>query len=131
MTTANIRRVLRRILQPIGPKVCFPEDLPQGELSGERTVIAVSSNAPGKYFASCIATVSLCVPDLSKGVAALSRLGELEKTAVEMFADGVEGDFGDDNYYISLKAHSIEDDAQLRCHYVCLKLLFETLNVMN
>lgn len=36
-----------------------------------------------------------------------------------------------DNYLVSLQKHGIEKDAQMRCHYVSLKILFETLNVIN
>lgn len=131
LTTADIRRILHRALKPLGMDICYAEDLPEGELTKERAAIAVSGSELGKVWADCIASISLCVPDLKNGTASLTRLGKLEKAALEIFSDGFADSYGVDNYLVSLQKHGIEKDAQMRCHYVSLKILFETLNVIN
>lgn len=120
-----------RMLQVFGMVVCYGEDLPDGELTEERAAIATSSGEPGKIWDGCIVSVSLCVPDLTNGVASLSRLSELESDALRMFIDGITGEWNGDHYLITLQKHGIEADTQMRCHYVALKLLFETLNIKN
>lgn len=131
LTTADIRRIMFRKLQAFGMDVCYGEDLPEGELTEEHAAIATSGSEAGKIWADCIVTISLCVPDLTSGVAALSRLAELEAIALQEYGDGVVGEWNDDHYLITLQRHAIEADKQMRCHYVSLKLLFETLNVKN
>lgn len=131
LTTADIRRIMRRTLLHFGMEVCYGEDLPKGELAEERAAIAMSNAKPGKIWDDCIVTISLCVPDIESGVASLTRLAELETEALQMFTDGIVGEWNEDHYFITLKHHGIEADAQMRCHYVSLKLLFETLNIKN
>lgn len=131
LTTTDIRRIMYRTLQVFGMEVCYGEDLPEGELTEERAAIATSSGEPGKIWEDCMVTISLCVPDLASGVAALTRLDELEKAALQLFADGITGEWNGNHYLISLQKHGVEADKQIRCHYVSIKVLFETLNVKN
>ena len=131
LTTTDIKKIVRRIVKPLNIDTYYSEDLPKGEITQERCVIATSSDKYGKVWADCIVTISLCVPDITTNVANLSRLSQLEKAAVEMLHSGIVGEYNDESYYIELTSNSIENDTQFKCHYVGIKLMFETLNIIK
>lgn len=131
LDTTDIRKIIRGYIVQFGMPVCYTEDLPDGELKEQRAVIATSSMDYGKIWASCIVTVSICVPDLQPNMADLTTLAKHEGKAVALFRDGIVGEYHGDSYSVSLKGNAIENDSSLRCHYVALKLVFETLNVIN
>ena len=54
---------------------------------------------------------------------------ELERKAREMFKDGIVGQYDGSWYRYSSESIGIEEDKELCCYYVNVKLLFETLNV--
>lgn len=129
ITTADIRRIMYGILSPLGLPVHYKEDIPKGEITDERIIIVTSGEGYGKIWATCIVTISICVPDPTPNVANLTRLSYYEDEALKMFKDSIVGGYKGDNYVISLQKNGIEEDRQMRCHYVNLKLSFEVLNV--
>lgn len=63
------------------------------------------------------------------GKADLIRLNELERKGKKMFKDGVVGQYDGSWYRYSSETIGIEEDKELCCYYVNVKLLFEVLNV--
>lgn len=129
ITTADIRRIMYGILSQWGLPIHYKEDLPMGEITDERIIIVTSGEGYGKIWTTCIVTISICVPDPTPNVANLTKLDVYEKQSIKMFKDGMVGDYKGDNYVISLQKNGIEEDRQMKCHYVNLKLSFEVLNV--
>ena len=91
-------------------------------------VIHSKKQQPGTYWKKSFVEVNLCVPDLKKGEANTIRLNELEKEAQELF-DGVTGHYDGVSYFYSIDSIGTEEDTDLKCHYVNVRLLFEVLNV--
>lgn len=129
ITTADIRRIMYGILSSWGLPIHYKEDLPMGEITDERIIIVTSGEGYGKIWTTCIVTISICVPDPTPNDANLTKLDVYEKQSIKMFKDGMVGDYKGDNYVISLQKNGIEEDRQMKCHYVNLKLSFEVLNV--
>lgn len=129
LTVTDIKIVMRGIAETLGlTNVVFPEEIPLGEISEERTVIATSKESMGKIWASCIVTMSVLVPDVGSGIANLSRIHSLEQSLLPEFREGMVGSRTGNDYSVTLQDISVEADAKLRCHYVCIKLMFEILN---
>ena len=95
----------------------------------ERIVIYPKTQQPDAYWEKGYVEVNLCVPVTKTGKANLIRLNELERKAREMFKDGIVGQYDGSWYRYSSESIGIEEDKELCCYYVNVKLLFETLNV--
>lgn len=129
LTVTDIKIVMRGIAESFGmTNIVFPEELPLGEISEERTIIATSKESMGKIWASCIVTMSVLVPDVSNGIANLSRIRAIEQKLLPEFREGVVGSTNGNDYSVTLQDISVEADVKLRCHYVCIKLMFDILN---
>ena len=104
-------------------------NIPEGEVKTERIVIYPKTQQPDAYWEKGYVEVNLCVPVTNTGKANLIRLNELERKAREMFKDGIVGQYDGSWYRYSSESLGIEEDKELCCYYVNVKLLFETLNV--
>lgn len=104
-------------------------NIPEGEVKTERIVIYPKTQQPDAYWEKGYVEVNLCVPVTKTGKANLIRLNELERKAREMFKDGIVGQCDGSWYRYSSESIGIEEDKELCCYYVNVKLLFETLNV--
>ena len=104
-------------------------NIPEGEVKTERIVIYPKTQQPDAYWEKGYVEVNLYVPVTKTGKANLIRLNELERKAREMFKDGIVGQYDGSWYRYSSESLGIEEDKELCCYYVNVKLLFETLNV--
>ena len=105
-------------------------NIPEGEVKTERIVIYPKTQQPDAYWEKGYVEVNLYVPVTKTGKANLIRLNELERKAREMFKDGIVGQYDGSWYRYSSESLGIEEDKELCCYYVNVKLLFETLNVI-
>lgn len=128
IVTTDIANILYRDCQTFGIDIVPHGKKLTGELKSERIVIHSKSQQPGTYWKKSFVEVNLCVPDLKKGEANTIRLNELEKEAQELF-DGVTGHYDRVSYFYSIDSIGTEEDTDLKCHYVNVRLLFEVLNV--
>lgn len=101
-------------------------DEPQGEILTERIIIHTKPQAPGTYWEKNFLEVNLCVPDVN-GDKNKTRTDELEKEA-KAFFDKV-GEYDGSHYIYSWDRIGTEEDINLKCHYVNVRVLFEVLNV--
>lgn len=128
IVTTDIANILYRDCQTFGIDIVPHGKKLTGELKSERIVIHVKKQQPETYWKKSFVEVNLCVPDLKRGEANTIRLNELEKQAQELF-DGVTGRYDEVSYLYSIDSIGTEEDTDLRCHYVNIRLLFEVLNV--
>lgn len=128
IVTTDIANILYRDCQIFGIDIVPHGKKLMGELKSERIVIHSKNQQPGTYWKKSFVEVNLCVPDLKKGEANTIRLNELEKQAQELF-DGVTGRYDGVSYFYSIDSIGTEEDTDLKCHYVNVRLLFEVLNV--
>lgn len=128
IVTTDIANILYRDCQPFGIDIVPHGKKLTGELKSERIVIHAKKQQPETYWKKSFVEVNLCVPDLKRGEANTIRLNELEKQAQELL-DGVTGRYDEVSYFYSIDSIGTEEDTDLRCHYVNIRLLFEVLNV--
>lgn len=103
--------------------------IPDGVVTSERVVILPKEQTPQTYWKKCFVEVNICVPDVSDGVAELSRLQALERQAQRVFGDGVAGEYDSAAYLFTIESISgVNRDDSMRCHYVNVRLLFQVLN---
>jgi hypothetical protein len=106
--------------------------IPQGSLKAERIVIVPDETVTGRYWSRNFTEVNFCVPDLMiNGVfmADRQRLKVLSREAVRFFEDWEPGVYDGSTYMYSMSSVGTERDAEIVCHFVNVKLLFNVLNV--
>lgn len=127
IVTTDIANILYRDCKVFGIDIVPQGKTLTGELKSERIVIHAKKQQPGKYWKKSFAEVNLCVPDLSENEANSIRLQELEREAMKRF-DSV-GSYDGTAYLYSIESIGTEEDTDLKCHHVNVRVLFEVLNV--
>lgn len=134
IVTADIGNILYRDCKVFGIEEIYqkgnippiPAD-PDYRLGTERIVIRTKSQTSGMYWKKGFVEVNLCVPDIDVDSANLIRLAELERQAMKVL-DGVVNSYDGTTYCYSIDSIETEADTALKCHYINIKILFETLN---
>ncbi|WP_347020862.1 hypothetical protein [Bacteroides finegoldii] len=130
IVTTDIANIIFKDCKAFGISEMYQRgNIPEGEVKTERIVIYPKAQQPDAYWERGYVEVNLCVPVTKTGKANLIRLNELERNAREMFKDGIVGQYDGSWYRYSSESIGIEEDKELCCYYVNVKLLFETLNV--
>lgn len=127
IVTTDIANILYRDCKAFGIYIVPQGKTLTGELKSERIVIHSKKQQPGKYWKKSFAEVNLCVPDFQENEANSIRLQELEREAMKRF-DAI-GSYDGTTYRYSIESIGTEEDTNLKCHYVNVRILFEVLNV--
>lgn len=128
IVTTDIGNILYRDCKAFGIEVYQKGNIPAGEVTTERVIIRTKSQSPETYWKKGFVEVNLCVPDIKPDTANLIRLGELERQANSVLNDVVSS-YDGTRYRYSIDSIGTEADTALKCHYVNVRILFETLNV--
>lgn len=105
--------------------------IPVGKVNRERiVVITPPEQTPDTYWENCFVAVNLCVPDI-KGEANLRRLDELERAAKARFKEWTYGTYDGSAYRYRYENIGREEDVNLGCHYIYIRVLFRVLNIKN
>jgi hypothetical protein len=100
---------------------------PIGEVKTERIVIhAPSSDTPETTWDKSFANVNLVVPD-KNGKKDITRLQKLQRIA-KANLDDIFGRFDGTGYSYEIASCGTEQDVDLKCNYVNVKILFNVLN---
>lgn len=100
--------------------------VPRGEVVQPRIVVHVDAPSDDKHFRECFLNVNICVPDIGE-MADLTTLGEYEREAWNFFEALSEAQYDGDWYGYEPQSATVESDAEMRCHYVNVKVLFFVL----
>lgn len=130
IVTTDIANIIFKDCKSFGISEMYQRgNILEGKVKTERIVIYPKTQQPDAYWEKGYVEVNLCVPVTKTGKANLIRLNELERKAREVFKDGIVGQYDGSWYRYSSESIGIEEDKELCCYYVNVKLLFETLNV--
>ena len=130
IVTTDIANIIFKDCKSFGISEMYQRgNILEGKVKTERIVIYPKTQQPDAYWEKGYVEVNLCVPVTKTGKANLIRLNELERKAREMFKDGIVGQYDGSWYRYSSESIGIEEDKELCCYYVNVKLLFETLNI--
>lgn len=130
IATTDIANIIFKDCKSFGISEVYQRgNIPEGKVNAERIVVYPKTQQPDIYWERGYVEVNLCVPLSRSGKTNLIRLNELERKAKEMFKDGVVGQYDGSWYRYSSETIGIEEDKELCCYYVNVKLLFEVLNV--
>lgn len=136
ITKADIENILLDVCEPFGITDVTTEpptldDKTGDGLSKEMLEIFVKKEGDGKLWLPRFADVNVCIPDFKSGRQNAPRLEEVERIAGQLFpktyASGV---LDGSRYRFKRDSIGIEQDKPLRCHYVNVRILFETINVI-
>jgi hypothetical protein len=128
ITTSDVANIVFAKCRDFGiSKIYQKGGIPLGKVTDERIVIIAKGNVASTYWKKGFVEVNLNVPNIS-GEANLVRLNALERMAYSIF-DSYSGKFDSSVYHVSIYTSSIEEDSELGCHFVNIRLLFEILNV--
>jgi hypothetical protein len=133
IVTSDIGDILYRdcksLLGTFGIKELYQSpNTPIGEIITERIVIIPpKGNTPEKYWEKSFANINIVVPD-KKGKEDMTRLQNLQRVARAKFNDRC-GEFDGTGYTYGIASNGIEEDTDLKCHYVNIKILFNALNI--
>lgn len=100
---------------------------PKKKVDTDRIVVIAKSLSPDSYWTKGFIEVNFCVPDY-KDNANLKRLNELERYALKTLEYRT-GEFDGTRYRYSIESNGVEEDSELSCHFVNVRILFEVLNV--
>jgi len=128
IVSSDIANILYRDCKAFGIQIVPDGETLTGEITSERIVIHAKSQQPGKIWKKGFVEVNLCVPDLGINSSNTIRLQQLERQAQSLL-DDIIGSYDGTHYYYSIANIGREQDTDLKCHYVNVRLLFEILNV--
>lgn len=127
ITQGDIAKILVMDCKALGLPVYQMGNTPEGKVTKERVVVIPKKGSLDTYWEKCYVEVNLCAPD-KNGLADIPRLDELERRAVSLLKSSC-GVYDETRYRYSKDSTSREQDTELGCHYVNVRLLFEILNV--
>lgn len=129
ITTKDAQDILIRDCSDFDIDTFSSWKVPEGRIKSERIVIVTpSEQSPATYWENCYMSVSLCVPDV-RGNENTERLGELERIAKIKFKSWTYGTYDNTPYCYRYEGIGREEDKDLGCHYVYVRVLFRVLNV--
>lgn len=129
ITSEDIALIIAEDLKGFGMAIYTKGHIPvKGIEKNGRIVIIPKTNDDGTIFDKCFVEVNFNLPDVNEE--ADYRLDKIERDAYKLLRKGKAGKFEDQWYNISFSSRSREEDTQLKCHYVHIQLLFETLNTL-
>lgn len=121
--------VYRDCKQAFGLECYQKGNVPQGEITTERVIIYPKVQQDISIWKESFVEVNLCVPDIAPNTANLVRLNELERIAREQLR--YKTDVYDDTLYrYKIDTIGLEQDQEMKCHYINVTLLFETINTL-
>jgi len=131
IVTGDIENILIQDLKTLGMPTFKKGAVPEGKVTEERVVIIVGDLKDGTRWKKVFVNVNFCIPDIkmdNTSVADKRRLLELER-----IAKPIESVSTYDNTTYRYSVHEIgqEEDVELGCHFVNVRLLFEVLNIIN
>lgn len=129
IVTTDIQTILYKDAQKLGIKKVYKDGaVPEGDVKSEWVVIIVNSVEPGTYWKAGFVHVNICIPYLDrKGTAPLTRLNALERLAVkELHSTST---YDGTSYTYEVDTTRIEENRDLKCFYVNVRILFQVLNV--
>ncbi|MBQ7211613.1 MAG: hypothetical protein IJS19_02915 [Muribaculaceae bacterium] len=127
IATTDIANIIAEGCSAFGLPIFQVGNVERGEITSERIVIVPKPQNEGKFWRKCFVEVNICVPDDDIG-ADLQRLNELEKSAYSHFKRYTVGNYDGTPYRYKKDSIGIEEDTQMKCHYVNVRVLFESLN---
>jgi hypothetical protein len=128
----DIEDILYEDLKVFGIATFKKDVIPEGKVAAERIVIFPDETVSETYWNKNFVEVNFCVPDVKMGnvsVADKQRLKALSRLAGKFFDDADPSVYDGSTYRYSVSSIGTEKDAELECHCVNVKLLFEVLNV--
>lgn len=136
ITKADIENIILDICEPFGITDVTTEpplldDKTGDGLCKEMLEIFVKKESDGQRWLPRFVDVNVCIPDFKSGRQNAPRLEAVEKIALGLFGkayiSGVQDGF---RYRFKRESIGIEQDKPLKCHYVNVRILFETINVI-
>ena len=130
ITTEDMAQIISGYLGTFEMPIYVKGHIPVGKIGTDgRITLIPKADSDGKIFNKCFVEVNFVLPDVNNE--ADFRLDDIERAAYATFKDGMTGQYDGQYYNISYSRRSREEDVSLKCHYVHLQLLFETLNVLG
>lgn len=133
ITTEDVYCILHDVCEQFGIKEIYGKhNTPTGKVKTERIVIRTGSQGNGEIWEKSFVNINFCVPNLFNGDANKIRLQEIERMVKPVFKRGdtvflkgshCDYENGGDDWL------STEEDTDLKCHYVNVRILFKVLNV--
>lgn len=126
ITNTNIGEIIFDRVREWDVEKHIANNMPFSEIKDERLVIVPEKIIDDTYWLKCYVNVNWCVPD-KEGESDGIRLGEVEGIMSEIHYG--KGEYSNTYYKFKKDSVGIEEDKQMRCHFVNLRLLFNVLNV--
>jgi len=136
ITKADIENILLDVCEPLGITDVSVEpptldDKTGDGLQKEMLEIFVKKESDGQRWLPRFVDVNVCVPDFTSGRQNAPRLEALERIAGGLFGKAyISGILNGSRYRFKRESIGIEQDKPLKCHYVNVRILFETINVI-
>lgn len=127
ITFSTVEKILADKAKELSLPVYKEGTAPIGTVTAERVMIHAKEPQPSDYWLKSFCEVNILIPNID-GNANGRRLGEVEALAIPIFKDSgySNGIFYTYNVYTT---HH-EEDVDLKCWFVNIKILFKTKNIL-
>lgn len=125
ITTGDIEEILYKDLKKFGFKQYRKDVIKDGKVDSERLIILCGTLEEDVFWSRAFVNINVCVPDF-KGMANTKRLTEIERM---LFNISSVSKHDESTYRYEVRSTSQEEDTDLKCHFVNIRVLFEVLNV--
>ena len=136
ITKADIENIILEVCEPLGITNVSTEppildDKPGDGLKKEMLEIFVKKESDGKRWLPRFVDVNICIPDYKSGLQDAGRLADVERIALGLFLKTyTSAIYNGTRYRFKRDSIGIEQDKPIKCHYVNVRILFETINVI-
>lgn len=125
ITTGDIEEILYKDLKKFGFKQYRKDAIKESKVDSERLIVFCGTLEEDTFWSRAFVNINVCVPNF-KGMANTKRLTEIERMLYNISSVSKHDK---STYRYEVRSTSQEEDPDLKCHFVNIRVLFEVLNV--
>lgn len=126
ITTGDIQEIIYDLCRDFEVEIWLKDNLDFSEIEDERIVIIPTRITTDKYWHNSYVKIDWCVPDID-GEADTIRTKEIEHLLEPLhYGNGI---FDEKTYRFKKESSEVSYNAEMKCHFVNLTLLFQYQNV--
>ena len=125
ITSGDIEEILYKDLKKFKFKQYRKDAIKDGKVDSERLIVLCGTLEEDVFWSRAFVNINVCVPDF-KGMANTKRLTEIERMLCNISSVSK---YDESTYRYEVRATSQEEDPDLKCHFVNIRVLFEVLNI--
>ncbi|MBQ0073614.1 MAG: hypothetical protein KBT34_05430 [Prevotella sp.] len=125
ITESEAGEIIYDLCRNFGVEIHLLPNMPHEEVKSERIIIITNGEKSSTYWMNRIIKINWCVPDV-EGEAFTPSIKKAEKALTSLYYG--KGYYNDIFYRFKKESSDTAANAEMRCHYANLTIMFQTLN---